>query len=102
MGHVNPFFERAGFARVGMTEGGRKSRVGHSALYGGRKRRDGRKGLVTRETNEKSRWGAPLYYVFDNRRGIGRQSAEGSRQSEAGERGGGRDRERDGAGDAWA
>ena len=92
MGNINPFFERAGFVRVGASASGEKSREGHSMLYGGRKRRNGTKGLVTRETNAKSRWGRPVYYVFDNR-GSNRQSAGGSRQCEEGREGEGGDGE---------
>jgi ABC-type ATPase with predicted acetyltransferase domain len=61
MGHANPFFERAGFNRVGVIrkpEGGRR--------YGGQ---FGPRGATSnRETAEKSRFSEPVYYVFDNRR----------------------------------
>jgi hypothetical protein len=86
MGHLNPFFERAGFVRVkkvsrsekvsrslgsdrdtGDRDTGR-SRLRHSAIYGGRRDRQGRRTLVSRETHEKSRHAQPVYYVFDNRR----------------------------------
>lgn len=55
MGSVNPFFERAGFVRVGTVRhtGGR-----HGAYAGGR---------VSADTLAKSRHSAPVYYVFDNR-----------------------------------
>jgi ABC-type lipoprotein export system ATPase subunit len=71
MGHVNPFFEKAGFVRVGSSQSPRRSRRGHSAIYGGSKhgRRDRQnrpKGL-SQETHEKSRHAEPVYYVFDNR-----------------------------------
>jgi len=56
MGHANPFFERAGFVRVGVT---RKSGRQNGAYAGGR---------VTAETEEKSRHSDPVYYVFDNRK----------------------------------
>jgi hypothetical protein len=66
MGHVNPFFERAGFVRVGASRPKHHSRSEHSKLYGSRK--DGqKKSLVSRETYEKSRFSNPVYYVFDNR-----------------------------------
>ena len=65
MGHINPFFEKAGFQRIGVSAAKDSSRVAHSAIYGGRKR-DG-KGYVSQETNEKSRYAEPVYYVFDNR-----------------------------------
>ncbi|MEZ6056617.1 MAG: hypothetical protein R3C01_07920 [Planctomycetaceae bacterium] len=37
MGHINPFFERAGFVRVGVTKRQVASHASHSALYGGRR-----------------------------------------------------------------
>jgi GNAT superfamily N-acetyltransferase len=78
MGHVNPFFERAGFVRVGVTKPASRSRAGHSAIYGGN-RRTGKRRLVSQETNEKSRYAEPVYYVFDNRSGAGLSaSARGS------------------------
>ena len=67
MGHLNPFFERAGFRRVGLTSGNHDSREKYSALYGGlRKRRP--QGLVSEETYRKGRHARPVYYIFDNRR----------------------------------
>ena len=58
MGQANPFFEHAGFTRVGVV---RKASGGNAgAAYGGGKR-------VTAETREKSRFSDPVYYVFDNR-----------------------------------
>ncbi len=66
MGHINPFFERAGFVPVGSTRPQRRSRSDHSVIYGGN-RRDGRKGLISEETYRKSRYAEPVYYVFDNR-----------------------------------
>lgn len=66
MGHINPFFEKAGFIRVGVTQPHGSSRVNHSLLYGGRRR--SRRGLVTQETCRKSHNSRPVYYVFDNRR----------------------------------
>ena len=58
MGHANPFFERAGFARVGVV---RKPGRGQ---YGGQ---FGTRATCTRQTAEKSRYSEPVYYVFDNR-----------------------------------
>jgi GNAT superfamily N-acetyltransferase len=66
MGHVNPFFERAGFVRVGTTRVRHRSRLTHSQIYGGG-RKHGGSGLVTAETHRKSRYARPVYYVFDNR-----------------------------------
>lgn len=55
MGRANPFFERAGFVRVGTVE--RSGRVGQF----------GPKFGVARETVRKSRFAEPVYYLFDNR-----------------------------------
>jgi hypothetical protein len=61
MGHVNPFFEKAGFVRVGVIrKEGRLSTRGQAQLYGGRR--------LSAETSRKSRYSEPVYYVFDNRR----------------------------------
>ena len=61
MGHANPFFERAGFTRVGVIRRGNRR-----DQYGGQY---GTRANCTRETAEKSRYSEPVYYVFDNRRG---------------------------------
>ncbi len=66
MGHINPFFERAGFVRVGPCGRPRGSRRAHSALYGGTPA-SWAHGLVSRETFRKSRFAQPVYYLFDNR-----------------------------------
>ncbi len=66
MGHINPFFEHAGFVRVGSSRPQRRSRTAHSAIYGGN-RQDASRGLVSEETYQKSRYAEPVYYVFDNR-----------------------------------
>lgn len=69
MGHVNPFFEKAGFVRVAVgatTPVKARSRRDHSKLFGGR-RRNGSQGLVSKETFEKSRHARPVYFIFDNR-----------------------------------
>lgn len=71
MGQINPFFERAGFVRVGTTRPKSRSRRSHSTIYGGN-RKDGEKGLVTEETFRKSRFAEPVYYVFDNRSNVRR------------------------------
>lgn len=57
MGHANPFFERAGFKRVGVIR--KSGRGSASGAYGRR---------PSRETDAKSRFSEPVYYVFDNRR----------------------------------
>lgn len=83
MGHINPVFEKAGFQKVGITKPARRSRRGHSALYGAGSKRHARKRhkpLLTKETNEKSRYARPVYYIFDNR--SSRRYAEGGRQQE--------------------
>ncbi len=58
MGQANPFFERAGFQRVGVIAKSPGSRK-HGA-YGGRAK-------VSAETLAKSRYSEPVYYVLDNR-----------------------------------
>jgi ABC-type ATPase with predicted acetyltransferase domain len=58
MGHANPFFEWAGFTRVGVV---RKPGRGR---YGGQY---GTRATCSRETAAKSRYSEPVYYVFDNR-----------------------------------
>jgi hypothetical protein len=64
MGHVHPFFEKAGFVRVGASKSRKQSQEAHSAIYA-----DGKSGrMVSRETHEKSRYAEPVYYVFDNRK----------------------------------
>ena len=68
MGHMNPFFEKAGFLRVGVTRHASHSIEGHSAIYGNRSGRHGKKRLVSKETHEKSRFAEPVYYIFDNRK----------------------------------
>jgi hypothetical protein len=60
MGHLHPFFERAGFQRVGIVRKERPlSARAYAKLYGG--------GALTAETVRKSRHAEPVYYVFDNR-----------------------------------
>ncbi|WP_145372304.1 GNAT family N-acetyltransferase [Maioricimonas rarisocia] len=66
MGHVHPFFEKAGFVRVGTTEPKGKTRRDHSSIYGGDRDRAS-KPIVTEETFRKSRFARPVYYIFDNR-----------------------------------
>jgi GNAT superfamily N-acetyltransferase len=62
MGRVNPFFERAGFTRVGVVrKQGRREWDVYGGMYGSRAR-------VSAETWAKSRFSEPVYYVFDNRR----------------------------------
>lgn len=56
MGQVNPFFEKAGFVRVGVI---RKDGSEGNGAY--RKR-------LTAETRAMSRFSEPVYYVFDNRK----------------------------------
>lgn len=70
MGYLNPFFERAGFRRVGLTSGRHDSREKYSSLYGG-STKGGKRRLVREETYRKSRHTRPVYYVFDNRTAIG-------------------------------
>ena len=61
MGHANPFFERAGFVRVGVIRKTSPTRQrGHGAYAA-------RRAKLTAETLAKSRFSDPVYYVFDNR-----------------------------------
>jgi ABC-type lipoprotein export system ATPase subunit/GNAT superfamily N-acetyltransferase len=61
MGHANPFFERAGFKRIGVIRKQKKLKSRYGGMYA-------RKGLrVSDETVQKSRFSEPVYYVFDNR-----------------------------------
>jgi hypothetical protein len=61
MGQANPFFERAGFVRVGVIRKGGECKGEPADAYGGRGAR------VSAETVAKSRFSEPVYYVFDNR-----------------------------------
>ena len=63
MGRANPFFERAGFERVGTIYRTRRA-GGVSPLSGGQ---FGPRGGIAAETARKSRFSDPVYYVFDNR-----------------------------------
>ena len=63
MGRANPFFERAGFVKVGTIV-----RTGKAGQFGPR-------GGIAAETARKSRFSDPVYYVFDNR-SRGRAGAE--------------------------
>lgn len=58
MGRVNPFFERAGFLKVGVI---RKSGNGSNGAYGAKRTR------LSAETQAMSRFSEPVYYVLDNR-----------------------------------
>lgn len=69
MGHLNPFFEKAGFHRVGTIRKDKPlSPKAYAQLYGGK--------TLTDETIRKSRHGEPVYYV---RRGS-REWGVGSRE----------------------
>jgi predicted GNAT family N-acyltransferase len=62
MGHANPFFEKAGFQRVGVI---RKTEKLRAQRYGGMYGKRGSR--VSAETVRKSRHSEPVYYVLDNR-----------------------------------
>jgi len=64
MGRVNPFFEKAGFVRVGVIRKSGENSGRHGA-YGSRGVR------VSAETRAMSRFSEPVYYVFDNRKRSG-------------------------------
>lgn len=66
LGNTHPVFERAGFVRVGpVAKRGVQNRASHARIFG-RRRSDGTR-TISQETFEKSRFGRPMYYVFDNR-----------------------------------
>lgn len=59
MGHLNPFFEKAGFTRVGVVrKDERLTAQRYAQLYGG--------GTLTAETVRLSQHGEPVYYVWRN------------------------------------
>jgi ABC-type ATPase with predicted acetyltransferase domain len=64
MGHANPLFERAGFARVGVVR--KRRAAGFNPAAGGAYGR--RHVRLTAETTAKGRYSEPVYYLFDNRR----------------------------------
>jgi len=66
MGRFNPFLEKAGFIRVGVSGEGSKNLAGHSVIYGA-PMKSGNKKLLSKMTHRKSRYARPVYYVFDNR-----------------------------------
>ena len=72
MGHINPFFEKAGFQKVAVPPGVRGNRVEHSALYGSTRRVADRRQRpqLSEETHQKSRFAEPVYFVFDNRANV--------------------------------
>ena len=61
MGQTNPFFERAGFVRVGTIGRARSARGGLAQFAGATAK-------VSKQTRAKSHFSDPVYYVFDNRR----------------------------------
>jgi ABC-type lipoprotein export system ATPase subunit/GNAT superfamily N-acetyltransferase len=62
MGHASPFFENAGFTRVGVIGRAKRNRERSGvAQFAGHER------SVTSATRAKSDFSAPVYYVFDNR-----------------------------------
>jgi hypothetical protein len=77
MGHLHPFFEHAGFVRVGVSRKSSTTHAGHSAIWGARRDRQGRQRLVSQETYEKSRYSEPVYYIFDNREAAAEQEDRG-------------------------
>jgi GNAT superfamily N-acetyltransferase len=67
MGQANPFFERAGFVRVGVIgkNGAKRARYG---AYGTKRSR------VSGATMAKSRFSEPVYYILDNRARMSEES----------------------------
>lgn len=76
MGHINPFFERAGFLRIGTSQTSLRSRNSHSKLYGSRQNYAQEKGLISQETFNKSRYSNPIYYIFDNRQNCSQETGQ--------------------------
>lgn len=60
MGHANPFFEKAGFVRVGVIRKTKESSA--NGAYGSKHC------TLTEESAAMSQYSEPVYYVFDNRR----------------------------------
>jgi hypothetical protein len=83
MGWINPFFEKAGFVRVGHAEAKDRSRTAHSGVYGGGRRQHGKETLVSKETHEKSRFSEPVYYIFDNREKYNQAKTPSRKKSES-------------------
>jgi ABC-type lipoprotein export system ATPase subunit len=75
MGHANPFFERAGFVRVGVIRRTSPTRERGPGQYGTKR------AALTAETRARSRFSDPVYYLFDNR---GRERFSGRAAAEAG------------------
>ena len=71
MGHANPFFERAGFTKVGVIRKSNSTKGSVRHVYG-------HADQVTAETIAKSRHSEPVYYVFDNRKRVGHSSSSAS------------------------
>ena len=84
MGHVNPFFEKAGFVRVGASTAAPQSRSAYSQIYKGRRQYGGAR-LLSAETYRKSRHARPVYYVFDNRRAADARNVQGEERCTAGQ-----------------
>jgi hypothetical protein len=59
LGQVNPVFARAGFVRVGTIHKPLTGQGATGGAYGGR---------LSTESQTKSRYSAPVYYVRDNRK----------------------------------
>jgi len=78
MGHINPFFERAGFTRVGVSSPTERSRESHSMIYRRQQKRGQKTALLTQETFDKSRYANPVYYIYDNRENVRRSQKENS------------------------
>jgi len=83
MGHVNPFFEKAGFVRVDVPAATRRSRASRSTLYGAPLRRAaGRCRTPVGKQQDVKCVAGPVYYVFDNRANVGDASVEPHAMSE--------------------
>jgi len=61
MGRINPFFDRAGFTRVGVIRKDPRSKRKDHGAYSSHH-------ALSEESRAKSRFSEPVYYVFDNRK----------------------------------
>ncbi|MBD3673654.1 MAG: hypothetical protein HUJ26_09040 [Planctomycetaceae bacterium] len=76
MGWINPFFEKAGFTRVGHAPLKDRSRKTHLKVYGKGRHTHGQETPLSNEIDRKSRFAQPVYYILDNREAY-RQSRRG-------------------------
>lgn len=68
MGQANPFFERAGFVRVGIIRKSGRAGAVNPRIRGGHGAYAAKRAALSAESLAKSRFSEPVYYVFDNRK----------------------------------